>query len=203
MSTPLQAVWQISGGSSSRSYADVFLKYGVALLGPGDAGPWRPDRSDENFDGNFVRRFASEVQVGDVFLLRTRLATIVAVGLVASEYLYLEAFDDVSGWDLQHARRVRWYTLPEPYEFRTPVFGANPPRLSRISHEEVLDYTERFMNSPPNLWQTAALPALPQEEPAMKEVPTSLQGLVAAAQDLLPCGGTRRHSAILRANTRW
>ena len=186
MNISSRGVWQISGGSTSRSYADVFLKYGVALLGPGDAGPWRPDRSDENFNGSFVRRFASEVQVGDILLLRARLATIIAVGIVASEYLYLEAFDDVSGWDLQHARRVHWYALPEPYNFHAPVFGANPPRLSRISNGEVLDYAQRFVNSPPTLWQTAPLPALPEEEPVLEEVPTSLRELVAATHDLLP-----------------
>ncbi len=31
-------VWQISGGPASRSYADVFLRHGVGLIGPGDAG---------------------------------------------------------------------------------------------------------------------------------------------------------------------
>jgi hypothetical protein len=31
-------VWQISGGPASRSYADVFLRRGVGLIGPGDPG---------------------------------------------------------------------------------------------------------------------------------------------------------------------
>ena len=64
-----RAVWQISAGPASRSYADVFLKHGVALIGPGDAGPWTPERDDDEFEGGFVRRFASEVAAGDVFLL--------------------------------------------------------------------------------------------------------------------------------------
>ena len=38
---------------------------------------------------------------------------IAAVGLVAGDYLYVNAFDDVNGWDLQHARRVRWCRLPD------------------------------------------------------------------------------------------
>jgi len=79
-----RAVWQISGGPSSRSYAEVFLKRGVALIGPGDAGPWAPERDDDEFEGGFVRRFASEVAARDVFLLRTGITTIAAVGLVAS-----------------------------------------------------------------------------------------------------------------------
>src|SRR3990167_7931782 len=91
------AVWQTSGGPPSRAYADVFLRHGVALIGPGDAGPWNSDRGDDEFEGGFVRRFASEVKAGDVFLLRTGLATIAAVGLVAGDYLYVNAFDDVNG----------------------------------------------------------------------------------------------------------
>src|SRR6478672_8348055 len=95
-------LWQISAGPASRSYADVFLKYGVALIGPGDAGPWTPDRDDNEFEGGFVRRFAREIASGDVVLLRTGLATIGALGLVANDYLYANAFDEVNGWDLQH-----------------------------------------------------------------------------------------------------
>jgi len=33
-------VWQLSGGPGRRSYADLLLAYHVALVGPGDAGPW-------------------------------------------------------------------------------------------------------------------------------------------------------------------
>jgi hypothetical protein len=181
-----RGVWQLAAGQASRPYADIFLRYGVGLIGPGDAGPWKPERDDDEFEGGFVRRFASEVQVGDVFLLRTGISTICAVGIVASEYLYLNQFDDVSGWDLQHARRVRWQRLPEPYEFAKPAFGANPPRLSRVQNDEVLDYANRFLKSPPTHWQSAALPELPAEEPPLEEAPAALQGLVAAANDLIP-----------------
>jgi hypothetical protein len=179
-----RGVWQVSGGPANRSYADIFLRHAVALIGPGDAGPWRPGRDDSAFDGGFVRRFATEVQPGDIVLLRTGISIIRAVGLVASAYLYLPQFDDVNGWDLQHARRVRWCELPGEYDFGTPVFGANPPRLSRIWSAIVVDYAERFVQSPPTSWQTMPLPALPEEEPPLDDVPASLQGLVAQVHDL-------------------
>ena len=177
------AIWQISGGPATRSYADLFLRYGVALLGPGDAGRWAAERSDEEFEGGFIRRFADEAQIGDIFVLRKGLSKIAAVGIVASEYLYLNQFDDVNGWDLQHARRLRWCPLPAEYEFKGTVFGANPPRFARAWTDEVADYARRFVNSPPTHWQTAPLPALPNEEPALDEVPTALRDLVAQAQD--------------------
>ena len=50
MTNPAFAVWQISGGPASRAYAEVFLRHGVALIGPGDAGPWNPERDDDDFE---------------------------------------------------------------------------------------------------------------------------------------------------------
>ena len=42
-------VWQVSGGPSNRSYSGVFLRHGVALIGPGDPGPWDEGREDSIF----------------------------------------------------------------------------------------------------------------------------------------------------------
>jgi hypothetical protein len=181
---PNPSIWQLAGGPASRPYADVFLRHGVGLIGPGDAGTWKPERGDDEFEGGFVRRFASEMQVGDVALLRTGIATITAVGIVASDYMYLNQFDDVNGWDLQHARRIRWCRLPQEYNFGTPVFGANLTRCSRTWDGDVKDYTERFLNSPPTYWQAAPLPDLPEEEPELDAVPPALADIVAQAQDL-------------------
>jgi len=164
----------------------VFLAHGVALIGPGDAGPWAPARNDCEFEGAFVRRFASEIAVGDVVLLRKGIAAIAAVGVVASEYVYLNAFDDVNGLDLQHARRVRWYRLPEEHAFGAAAFGAGPPRCSRVLSREVIDFAARFLNSPPTHWQTAPLPQVPVEEPPLDEVPAALQGIVSQVNDLVP-----------------
>ena len=143
-----------------------------------------PSGPDEEYEGGFVRRFANELRIDDVLLLRTGLSTIGAVGLVASEYQYLPQFDDVNGWDLQHGRRVRWFALPEPYDFGRRVFGANPPRLSRVQSEDVVNYANRFVQSPPTDWQAGALPSLPTEEPALKAPPPELQELVAQVHDL-------------------
>lgn len=184
MSSSARTIWQLASGPSSRPYADVFLKYGVGLIGPGDAGIWNPERDDNEFEGGFVRRFASEMKVGDVVLLRTGIATIAAVGTVASDYAYLNQFDEVNGWDLQHARRIRWCKLPQEYTFATPVFGANPTRCSRTRNEEVRDYAERYLTSPPMHWQEAPLPELPEEEPQLAEVPQAIEGIVAQSQDL-------------------
>lgn len=185
-------IWQISGGPSSRTYADVFITYGVGLIGPGDAGPWSAQRSDADFvdeqgaSGGFVRRFASEMEIGDVVLLRTGITTIAAVGIVASEYMYLDQFDDVNGWDLQHSRRIRWCKLPQEYDFGSSVFGANPSRCSRAFNTDVTDYAKRFVNSPPTVWKQTLLPELPAGEQELQEIPRYLQAIVGELHDIYP-----------------
>lgn len=158
----------------------------MALIGPGDAGPWTAERDDTEFEGGFVRRFASELAVGDIVLLRTGIATVIAVGIVASDYLYLSAFDDVNGWDLQHARRVRWGKLTDPHAFRSPIFGANPTRCSRVWNAEAIEFAERFVQSPPNEWQSSALAPLPPDEASLATPPQELRELISQAQDLIP-----------------
>lgn len=181
-----RAVWQVSGGPASRAYVEVFLNHGVALIGPGDAGPWSEERLDDAFEGGYVRRFASEIQADDVLLLRTGMSTVAAVGIVVGGYAYMDAFDDVNGWDLQHARRVRWVRLPQPQAFVGSPFGASPPRCSRVGSPDVLDFAERFLRSPPTHWQTASLPDLPAEFRPLEDPPAALRDIVAKVADLLP-----------------
>lgn len=180
------SIWQLAGGSLTRSYYDVFLQHSVGLIGPGDSGPWHDYRTEAEFDGNFIRRFASEMKIGDAILLRVGLSTIKAIGIVASNYMYLDQFDDVNGLDLQHTRRIRWACLPESYTFDQYIFGANPPRLSKVWSNDISDYVEKFLNSPPTNWQTESLSELPQEEPELDEIPRNLKNIVSHALDLTP-----------------
>jgi hypothetical protein len=181
-----RTIWQLPGGPASWSYAEEFLRYGVGFIGPGDPGAWGPERKDEEFEGHFVRHFAEEMLEGDVVVLRKGLQTITAIGVVSSSYLYLDQFSDVNGCDLQHTRRIRWCRLHQEHKFDTPVFGAIPSRLSRTSNKEVIDFAERFLNSPPTLWQEAPLPDLPETESDLDldSVPPRLRDMVALAQDL-------------------
>ena len=129
-----------------------------------------------------VRLFASEVREGDILLLRSGSSQVQALGIIAGGYIYLDQFDDVSGWDLQHARRVRWFRLPEDHLLDGAVFMGST--FGRVGQPEVISYAERFVNSPPRDWQLASLPPLPPEEPDLDEVPTVLEDVVAIACDL-------------------
>jgi hypothetical protein len=81
---------------------------------------------------------------------------------------------------------VRWCRLPEEHSIGSAVFGANPPRCSRVWNEDAVDFAGRFLRSPPTHWQTAPLPELPSEEPPLDEVPDPLKGIVAQSADLVP-----------------
>src|SRR5262245_19321326 len=96
-------VWQVSAGPASRTYADIFLRHGVSLIGPGDPGPWTATRYDYDFAlKGYIENFAVKARTGDIVLLRTGPSTIAAVGVFTGEYSYETRFDDVNGWDLQH-----------------------------------------------------------------------------------------------------
>jgi hypothetical protein len=177
-------IWQVSSAPSNRKYADVFLQHGVALITPGDAGAWSPERA-HLFEDDVVRRFAQETQTGDIILLRTSTSCIQAIGIVASEYIYLPQFDDVNGLDLQHARRVRWFALPEVYDFGNSVFGAISQRFSRVNTNDLIEYAQNFVNSPPDQWKTAPLPMLPTEQEPLENIPANLQDLIAQVLDLV------------------
>ncbi|MFL5330483.1 MAG: hypothetical protein ACJ8C4_16390 [Gemmataceae bacterium] len=118
-------------------------------------------------------------------VLRAGNAVVKAIGLIASEYQYLTQFDDVNGWDLQHGRRIRWRSLHEDHDFGQPVFGANPRRFGKVDHPQVVDFAERFVNSPPTDWQVTALPSLPSDEESLIDVPERLRDLVGFALDFV------------------
>jgi hypothetical protein len=183
-----RTIWQISAGPASRNYEDLFFQYGVALIGPAGPGVWTLDRSDTNYGGGYVRQIANELKAGDVVLLRHGTSRISAVGLVCGDYQFFPQFDDVNGWDLEHGRRVRWNKLPEQYNFGRAVFGANPPRISRVRNVEVTNFVRAFLNSPPTNWHAAPLPSLPIAAIALSddEIPQELRDLVGQVRDVVP-----------------
>lgn len=113
-------VWQVAAGNETRDYAEVFLRFGVILMGPGSAGEYfnnratYTDRTNRDFK-SFIQTLAESVQIGDLVILKKQqgLATweILAVGMITSDYMHCETFEDVDGWDIQHCRQVKWKKL--------------------------------------------------------------------------------------------
>jgi len=112
-------VWQIAAGKKDRSYIDLFLNHDIMFMGPGRFGsydkiiyePLEKDGTIGKGIATQLRQFCTEVKGGDIVLLRLG-SQAKAIGLIRQwklrEYLWTPTFDDVYGWDLQHAHRVVW-----------------------------------------------------------------------------------------------
>lgn len=108
--------WQVAAGDGTRNYAAVFTRFGVLLTGPGTDGPY--DARDRTYERwSFIRNTVEGLQDGDLVALKRASGKkwqILAVGQVMGDYEWIENFEDVDGWDLQHARRVAWRLPSDP-----------------------------------------------------------------------------------------
>ena len=149
----MAGTWVVAGGFGEIDLAEVFLRVGVALIGPGALGDFFDRRSayerelaSSPQDWRMVREFAEDVAVGDRILLRRRATRttddVLALGKVIGPYRHEPIFQevDVWSWDLQHCRRVRWLQLPTPESLSLP-----PNRFSRLVNPEILTFVD-------NLW---------------------------------------------------
>jgi|WetSurMetagenome_2_1015567.scaffolds.fasta_scaffold98047_1 hypothetical protein len=136
--------WQIGTGDGTRSYHDIFLKFGVALVGPGDPGKDGDAATDLFYTVNpGVHNWGKAlklVQKGQWIIARKGTTAIVGLGQVEREYDYSWLFADVEGWDLQHYVSVRWYrpeTRNGRIEFTDKVLGQST--LQRCRNQMVFD----------------------------------------------------------------
>jgi hypothetical protein len=106
-------IWQIAAGDSARDYTELFLRYDVMLMSPGDPGNFIDNKKEYKKDrmGHQIRSFCQSPKAGDLVLLRYG-RVVKAVGIIPDipndTYFWSETFDDVLGWDSQHVRRVIW-----------------------------------------------------------------------------------------------
>jgi len=142
-----KSIWQIGSGDSSRDYSNVFLDFGVALVGPGDPGDGRNPETENYYKANpdikNWGKILSQVKKGNWIVLRSGQRIIKAVGEVTSDYDYSEIFRDTDGWDLQHFVKVDWYLPKKEISFdksvlvRSTLTGCyNKLVLERIKSEE-------------------------------------------------------------------
>jgi hypothetical protein len=187
-------MWQVAAGDGTRDYADVFLRFGVILVGPGSEGDYFANKnvynnSDSEAFRSFLRPFAEEVAKGDILVLKRPSGSnweIVAVGEVASDYLFKGVFEDVDGWDLQHCRQVHWKTPTS----QTVIAGLRRGTLCGVNHEQAISVVQQVWSTG-NEVRTIPIPD-EQEE-------ISVDQLI----DSLMVEGLPGQSAELIANTIW
>jgi hypothetical protein len=102
-------IWQVKAGDGERDYSNVFLQFGVMLMGSGEKGDYRKHKED--YDHREYRYFAEEAVKGDLVVLKRPRGTkwaAVAVGKITSGYSFEPVFSDVEDFSLQHCRQVEW-----------------------------------------------------------------------------------------------
>lgn len=144
-----KTLWQIGSGDGTRDYSNICLKYGVAILGPGNPGSAKNETiqtkqyyKDNPNVTNWGKKLL-EVKKGDYILLRKGLSTILAVGKVIEEYNYSMLFSDVLGWDLQHFVQVEWFVPKYPIKLiGKPLMRATLSRVG-INNKIVRDSIDK------------------------------------------------------------
>jgi hypothetical protein len=127
-----KTIWQVAAGNGDNThYAKLCLQQNVILIGPGNCGPWpdceRPLRED-NVSARrvgIVRRFAEDMRVGDLVVLRVGTQQVYGVGEIIGNYDWNADFKNVQGWDLQHFRRMKWLWHQDGKPKTFPVYSLN------------------------------------------------------------------------------
>ena len=187
-------IWQVAAGDGDRDYTDVFLKFGVILIGPSSAGNYflngdAYNNPDSRVHSPYIETLAEKLVEGDLVVLKCPSGykwKIVAVGKIVSTYSFEHVFEDVDGWNIQHCRRVSWRT---PIS-ETIISGLRRGTLFRLNKQEAIDEVKQVWSSGEQV-ASIAIPIEPKE--------ISVDQLV----DSLMIEGLPGQNAELIANTIW
>lgn len=171
--------WQIGTGDDSRSYSDLFFKFGVAVVGPGNPGKEGSEAANKFYAEHKGRTnwgaVLNQVKVGDWLIARPGTGRITGVGRVTGPMCYGNFFEDVEGWDLQHYVPVEWYRpVVEGDELKLDQKYLTRSTLQRCYKEEVF---EAIRNTPFQR-EEATLPVDKLQEPVDEELGAITNALI-------------------------
>ena len=162
-----QTLWQVGTGDTDRSYGELFTKYDVMAIGPGDPGPFNDNKYQHLGNSkNSINRFYREAKRNDVVLSRLGTNQILAVGIIADDKPeWIEEFGDIDGWDLQHVRRVRWLTN-KAEKFPPRTLGRD--KFARVYVPAIREWV-RKLNISEEIWNRQLL-ELPEGSISLNDV---------------------------------
>lgn len=156
-----KGIWQLACGDTDRNHSKICLDWDVVLNGPGYAGAF-PQCEKILINDNCsskkradIERFATEIETGDIVVLRLGTKKVLGVGVVVGDYEWNEIFSDVDGWNLQHIRRVRWLwknlEQPKCFDAFSLKWGDTTQKLTNAAIKQWLSgliFSEEELNRP-------------------------------------------------------
>lgn len=139
-----RTVWQHAAGDQHHNHVSLCLKWGVIVGGPGTKS-WCKYTDDEKREERAeVRRLCDEMREGDVVVLKMGLSRLHGIGVVGN-YEHVDEFNDIDGWELGHARRIRWlHTNCKGKDFETNVFARSA--TTRLYTESALAWIRETLS---------------------------------------------------------
>ena len=137
-----KTVWQHAAGDSHHNHASLCLKWGVIVTGPGTKSWCCYTDQEKREERAEVRRLCEQMRPGDIVVLKIGLSRLLGIGVVGT-YEHVDEFNDVDGWDLGHARRIRWLHH-DCHEFDTNVFTRST--TTRLYNESALTWIRKTLS---------------------------------------------------------
>lgn len=128
--------WQIAAGSAGRSYAELFVKFGMAFVG-----------------GQKEIETMAEVSIGDIVLLKIGLSKVYAVGEIVerkgkhkgnADKSWLKDFD---GWDLSAYCYVDWH-IPDKPVLTSGLTRSTIQKVHQDKHKNLADELLKLPRQP-------------------------------------------------------
>jgi len=169
-------IWRVAAGDEDKDLVPLMLRDQVMLIGPGSIGNIT-NMSDTDVLGlrdarkrdlQYLVAFRTKARIGHLVVLRLG-SVCFSVGVITSDYFYEEKYAEVysfwnierklypkeQSWDLQHARRVKWFGLIGPEAlcyFRKGVYGG-PQRFCRVGDggKEISATAKQYLDT--YLWE--------------------------------------------------
>ena len=95
--------WQVASGSAQRSYANIFIEFGVFAV-----------NYDWKNSGGY-HKYLQKAKKGDIFILKEGISSIHAVGIVQDDNnRKTDHYFNLDGWELEYYKFIEWYIPPRP-----------------------------------------------------------------------------------------
>lgn len=126
--------WQVSSGSSQRSYANIFLEFGVFAVNH----DWR------NTGG--YHKYLQQAKKRDVLVLKKGVSKIHAIGIVQDDELSQAPFYfNFDGWELSYFKNIEWYVPEKPIDAKG--MGLAEGTIQRTHKTKIQELANNALNN--------------------------------------------------------